>query len=53
MPKKSHLIVILILYTLVVSNKGKLINNDEDQMVNRSMFPDDFIFGVATSAYQA
>ncbi|XP_057528462.1 beta-glucosidase 18-like [Amaranthus tricolor] len=45
---KSGVIRLLCFFYLLLS----VHSNEQEEVVNRSMFPDDFIFGVATSAYQ-
>lgn len=44
--------IFILFFSLVVSIQAKHSSNDNEDVVKRSMFPDDFIFGVSTSAYQ-
>lgn len=50
------LLIFFLFFSLLISIHSKYIHEVEDKeevVIKRSMFPDNFIFGVGTSAYQA
>lgn len=49
------LLIFFLFFSLLISIHSKYIHEVEDKeevVIKRSMFPDNFIFGVGTSAYQ-
>lgn len=53
MVQPKTLLIFFLFLSLLLFIETKHNHEEEEEVVNRSMFPDDFIFGVSTSAYQA
>ncbi|KNA03674.1 hypothetical protein SOVF_206850, partial [Spinacia oleracea] len=52
MVQPKTLLIFFLFLSLLLFIETKHNHEEEEEVVNRSMFPDDFIFGVSTSAYQ-